>query len=105
MSSENQGSHLLKSISHIIAQWEQNAIPKCRKNRKRARLLTRPRLLLLAAAAVIVAATATTVATIVEQTAATAVAEQNDDQNDPANITAAETVIVTHNSYLRNILR
>ena len=51
----------------------------------------------LAAAAVIVAAAVAAA----QQVAATAVAQQQDDQNDPANITAAETVIVTHNQYLR----
>ena len=49
----------------------------------------------LAAAAVIVAAATAVVAT--QQVATAAVAQQQDDQNDPANITAAETVIVTHN--------
>ena len=58
----------------------------------------------LAAAAVIVAATAATVIGV-HQTVTAAVAQQQDDQNDPANITAAETVIVTHNQYLRNFLR
>ena len=53
----------------------------------------------LAAAAVVVAATAVAAT---QQVATTAVAQQQDDQNDPANITAAETVIVTHNQYLRN---
>ena len=61
-----------------------------------------PSLFYLAAAAVIVAATAVAAA---QQVAATAVAQQQDDQNDPANITAAETVIVTHSQYLRNFLR
>jgi hypothetical protein len=50
----------------------------------------------LAAAAVIVAA-ATAVVAAQQAAIATAVAQQQDDQNDPANITAAETVIVTHN--------
>ena len=50
----------------------------------------------LAAAAIIIAATAATVAGV-QQATATAVAQQKDDQNDPANVAAAETVIVTHN--------
>ena len=58
----------------------------------------------LAAAAVVVAATAAAVIGV-HQAVATAVAQQQDDQNDPANITAAETVIITHNQYLRNFLR
>ena len=56
----------------------------------------------LAAAAIIIAATG--VAGI-QHAAATAVAQQNENQNNPANVTAAETVIVTHNQYLRNFLR
>ncbi|MBQ5608261.1 MAG: hypothetical protein IIU86_04480, partial [Oscillospiraceae bacterium] len=56
----------------------------------------------LAAAAVVVAAAVVIAA---QQVTATAVAEQNDNQNNPANITATETVIVTHNQYLRNFLR
>jgi len=71
--------------------------------KKRARLSTHPLLSRLAAAAVIIAATA--VAAAQKTAVATAVAEQQDDQDDPANITAAETVIVTHNSYLRIFLR
>ena len=59
---------------------------------------------LATAAAVVVAATAAAVIGV-HQAVATAVAQQQDDQNDPANITAAETVIVTHNQYLRNFLR
>ena len=58
----------------------------------------------LAAAAIIIAATAAAIAASQEATAA-AVAQQKDDHNDPANVTAAETVIVTHNQYLRNFLR
>ena len=56
----------------------------------------------LAAAAIIIAAT---IVAGIHQAAATAVAQQNENQNNPANVTAAETVIVTHNQYLRNFLR
>ena len=66
--------------------------------RKRVRA-SAPFLFSLAATAVIVAAA------VAQQVATAAVAQQEDDQNDPANITAAETVIVTHNPYLRNFLR
>ena len=52
----------------------------------------------LAAAAVVVAATVVTAA----QQTATAVAQENENQNDPANVTAAETIVVTHIKYLRN---
>ena len=52
-----------------------------------------------AATAVVVAAAAIAAA---QETVTTAVAQQQDDQNDPANITAAETIIVTHNPYLQN---
>ena len=58
----------------------------------------------LAATAVVVTATAAT-AVIGTHQAATAVAQENEDQDDPANVTAAETVIVAHNSYLRIFLR
>ena len=61
--------------------------------------------LLAAAAAVVFAAAPAAVAvTVVEQATATAVAQQQDDQDDPANITATETII-THNQYLRKLLR
>ena len=50
----------------------------------------------LAAATVVIAAAATAVVGG-HQSAATAVAEQQDDNDDPANVTAAETVVVTHN--------
>ena len=56
-------------------------------------------ILYLAAAAVIVAATVVAAA---QQAAATAVAQENEDQDDPANVTAAETIVVTHTKYLRN---
>ena len=56
---------------------------------------------LAAAAAVVVAAVAVAAA----QQIAAAVAQQDEDQDDPANITAAETIIVTHNQYLRNFVR
>ena len=56
----------------------------------------------LAAAAIIIAAT---VVAGIQHAAATAVAQQDENQNNPANVTAAETVIVTHNQYLRNFLR
>ena len=59
---------------------------------------THPFCFVLAAAAVVVAAAAVAA----DKGTAAAVAQQQDDQNDPANITAAETVIVTHNQYLRN---
>ena len=58
-------------------------------------------LIYLAAAAVVVAATAVVG---VHQTIATAVAQEQDDQDDPANITAAET-IVTHNQIPPKIFR
>ena len=48
----------------------------------------------LAAAAVVIAAAGVAAA---QRIAATAVAQQEDQNDDPANITAAETVIVTHN--------
>ena len=35
---------------------------------------------------------------------AAAVAEQEDQDDDPANVTAAETVVITHKTYLREIL-
>ena len=35
---------------------------------------------------------------------ATAVTEQEDQNDDPANVTTAETVIVTHKNYLRNFI-
>ena len=56
----------------------------------------------LAAAAIIIAAT---IVAGIQHAAATAVAQQDENQNNPANVTAAETVIVTHNQYLRNFLR
>ena len=56
---------------------------------------------LLAAAAVVIAA-ATVAAT--QQIATAAVAQQQDHQNDPANIAAAETVVITHRNYLRDFL-
>ena len=56
-----------------------------------------------AAAAVIFAAAIAALAA--QQIATAAIAQQDEDQNDPANVTAAETVIVTHNQYLRNFLR
>ena len=58
----------------------------------------------LAAAAVVVTAAAVTAAVAAPHGAA-AVAEQQDQNDDPANITAAETVIVTHRIYLREILQ
>ena len=58
----------------------------------------------LAAAAVIVAATVVAAAVAAQHIAA-AVAEQEDQDDDPANITAAETVIVTHIHYLRKNLQ
>ena len=54
-----------------------------------------PHLYSLAAAAIIIAATAAAIAASQEATAA-AVAQQKDDHNDPANVAAAETVIITH---------
>ena len=55
-----------------------------------------PHLYSLAAAAIIIAATAAAIAVAQKATATAAVAQQKDDHNDPANVTAAETVIVTH---------
>ena len=51
----------------------------------------------LAAAAVVIAA----IVTAAQGVAATAVAEQDQQNDDPANVTATET-IVTHNEYLRH---
>ena len=62
-------------------------------------------LYLSAAAAVIIAAAV--VAAVVAATAhitAAAVTEQENQNDDPANITTAETVVVTHINYLRNFL-
>ena len=57
----------------------------------------------LAAAAVVIAAAVVAAAVVAGPHGATAaVAEQEDQNDDPANITAAETVIVTHRNYLRN---
>jgi hypothetical protein len=58
----------------------------------------------LAAAAVVIAA-AVIAASVTAQHIAAAVAEQEDQDDDPANITAAETVIVTHINYLRKNLQ
>ena len=58
----------------------------------------------LAAAAVIFAAAAVAAAVAAQHIAA-AVAEQEDQDDDPANITAAETVVVTHKIYLRKNLQ
>ena len=58
----------------------------------------------LAAAAVVIAA-AVIAASVTAQHIAAAVAEQEDQDDDPANVTAAETVIVTHKNYLRKFLR
>ena len=57
----------------------------------------------LAAAAVVIAA-AVIAASVTAQHIAAAVAEQEDQDDDPANVTAAETVIVTHKTYLQNFL-
>ena len=77
-----------------------------RKIYKKGRVFRRaPILSQLAAAAVIVAATAAVITAAQEIAVATAVAQQQDDQNNPANVTATETVIVTHNQYLRKLLR
>ena len=65
-----------------------------------------PLFIYLAAAAVVVAATVVIViAAAVAAPGAAAVAQQEDQDDDPANVTAAETVIVTHRNYLRKILR
>ena len=53
------------------------------------------------AAAVVAAATGVTAA--VHITAA--IAEQEDQDDDPANVTTAETVVITHNTYLRDELK
>ena len=58
----------------------------------------------LAAAAVVFAA-AVIAAAVAAQHIAAAVAEQEDQDDDPANITAAETVVVTHKIYLRKKLQ
>ena len=63
-----------------------------------------PFLIYLAAAAVVVAAIMV-VAAAIAAPGTTAVAEQEDQNDDPANITAAETVIVTHIHYLRKNLQ
>ena len=58
--------------------------------------------LLLAAAAIVVAAAIIAAAVAAgKHVTAAAVAQQQDQNDDPANITAAETVIVTHNYYLQ----
>ena len=57
----------------------------------------------LAATAVVVTATAAT-AVIGTHQAATAVAQENEDQDDPANVTATETIIIAHREYLRNFI-
>jgi len=62
-------------------------------------------LVYLAAAAVVVAATVVAAVVAAPHVAAAAVTEQEDQNNDPANITAAETVIVTHRIYLRKSLQ
>ena len=59
----------------------------------------------LAAAAVIVAATAATTVVGAHQAIATAVAQKNQNQNDPAEVTATETVIIAHTKYLREFFR
>ena len=63
--------------------------------------------MVLAAATVVVAAAAAiiVVAAAVAAPGAAAVAEQQDQDDDPANITAAETVVVTHIHYLRKNLQ
>ena len=58
----------------------------------------------LAAAAVVVAAAVIAAAVAAPHGAAAAVAEQEDQDDDPANVTAAKTIIVTHKTYLREIL-
>ena len=58
--------------------------------------------ILLAAAAVVVAAAV--VAAVVAAPGAAAIAQQEDQNDDPANVTAAETVIVTHKTYLRKMM-
>ena len=60
----------------------------------------------LAAAAVVVTAAviAAAVAAVAAAAHTAAVAEQEDQDDDPANVTAAETVVITHKTYLREIL-
>ena len=54
---------------------------------------------LAAAAAIVVTAAGT------QQTATATIAQQDEDQNDPANVAATETVIIAHSPYLRIFLR
>jgi hypothetical protein len=58
----------------------------------------------LAAAAVVIAAAVIAAATA-QQIATATVAQQNENQNDPADVAASEAVIVTHSQYLRKFLR
>ena len=60
---------------------------------------------LAAAAALIAAAVVAVVAAAVAAPGAAAVAQQEDQDDDPANVTAAETVIITHKHYLRKNLQ
>ena len=55
----------------------------------------------LAAAAVVLAAAAAAVAAAQEGVATATVAQDEDQNDDPAEVTATETVIVAHNKYLR----
>ena len=60
---------------------------------------------LAATAVVVTAAIVAAAVAATEHGTAAAVAQQEDQDDDPANITAAETVIVTHKIYLREILQ
>lgn len=88
-------------IAYIVPTiaWQNNVV-----HTKRVRLSTHPSFFALAAAAIVIAATAI-VAGAQQAATATAVAQQNENQDNPTNIAAAETVIITHNKYLRNLLR
>ena len=58
----------------------------------------------LAAAAVVIAAAVIAAAVAAPHVTAAAVAEQENQNDDPADVTAAETVIVTHKYYLQEFL-
>ena len=58
----------------------------------------------LAAAAVVIAAAVIAAAIVAAQHIAAAVAQQEDQNDDPADIAAAETVVITHRNYLRDFL-
>ncbi len=60
--------------------------------------------ILLAAAAPVVALAATAVVVgIAHHIVAATVAEQDDEQDNPAEIATTETIVIAHNTYLREI--